>query len=217
MIKKIILIVVVSSFIGVIFLFFTNAGVGLLERFDNWRQNDTPIPPENEIVMSPDSTIEATTKIGKIIIKSGKGFKRYYTWEGATRSVVMWPREYRWIGSFGLYYPGPGFHWKEHNGINRGVLEEGQQHFNSIDEAKSWLKLPYHSDCIYRDDGLVVCFSKTLERHQLNVEVWQIYIEGKTPSAYKDLFTDYKDKIYYVDGHKTNKLEGSNNNAIHAS
>lgn len=129
----------------------------------------------------------------------------------------MEPREYRWIGSFGLYYPGSGFHWKEHNGINRGVLEEGQQHFNSVEEAQAWLKLPNHSDCVYRDDGLVVCCSKTLERRQLSVEVWQFYIAGKIPSEYKDAFKDYENKIYYVGGHKPDRLSGSDNNAIHPS
>lgn len=212
---------------------FTNTGGGIVELIDNWREGDPPIPNNNEVVMPADATIEATSKTGTIAIKSGKGLKRYYSWDGATRSVVMRPRHDRWYGSLGMYYPGPGFHWIEHNGIKRGVLDEGQQHFNTIDEAIAWLRLPYHEDCAYRDDGLVVCYSKRLERHQLNVDVWQIYVEGKTPSEYKesagdriwvydektkpDIFKSSKITTYYIGGHKPSKLPGSNNDAIRTS
>ena len=142
---------------------------------------DGPVPAKNEIVMSPGMTITAETPVGKITITAGKGLKRSYTWEGATRSVEMSPRDERWYGSLGLYFPGPGEHWQEHKGITRGVVEEGQQHFKSEAEAIKWIKgrswMPY----VYRDDGLVVGWSKTLPRRQLKVEVWQILISGKKP------------------------------------
>ena len=35
--------------------------------------------------------------------------------------------------------------------------------------------------CIYRDDGLLVGWSKNLGRNQLNVQVWQVLIDGKKP------------------------------------
>lgn len=229
--------VILISFALLIFLayfaLFTNTGGGLIESLDNWRKGDPPIPTINEVVMPADTTIVATTKAGAITIKSGRGLKRYYSWDGATRSVVMWPRPGRWYGSFGMYYPGPGFHWIGHNGIKRGVLDEGQQHFNTVDEAVAWLKLPYHEDCVYRDDGLVVCYSKRPERYQLNVDVWQIYVEGKATSEYKEsagdriwaydekakpeIFKNSKSTTYYVGGHKPSKLPGSNNDAIHTS
>ena len=143
-------------------------------------------PVKNEIVMSPGMTITARTSTGIITVRASQGLTRNYTWEGATRSVEMWPREERWYGSLGLYYPGPGDHWKEHNGITRGVVEEGQQHFKTTQEALRWLRarsqewtppFPY----VYTSNGLVVGWSKTLPRRQLNVEVWQIYINGKKP------------------------------------
>ena len=141
---------------------------------------------QNEIVMSPGMIITASTPTGVISIRAGEGLTRYYTWEGATRSVEMDSRGERWYGSLGLYYPGPGDHWKEHSGITRGVLEEGQQHFKTPQEALLWLRersqewtppFPY----VYTSNGLVVGWSKTLPRRQLNVEVWQIYIDGKKP------------------------------------
>lgn len=96
----------------------------------------------------------------------------------------MWPRQERWYGSLGLYYPGPGNHWKSHNGITRGVLGEGQQHFKTVEETLAWISeqkrwMPF----VYRNDGLVVGWRKVPPRKQLNVEVWQIYINGEKPMA----------------------------------
>ena len=193
--KKIVLTIVVLL-LAVCFFMFTNTGSGLIELINNWSKGDPPVSGNNEIVMPPNSTIVATTKTGTISIRSGKGLKRYYTWEGATRSVVMWPRSKRWDGSIGIYYPGPGSHWFKHNGVSRGVLEEGQQHFKNTDDAITWIeKCKQWVPLVYRNDGLLVAYGKALPREQLNVEVWQIMINGQKPV----------------------KLEGSKNDAIHAS
>ena len=188
---------IVLLVIGTIFFLFTNTGVGIIEIFNNWKQDDPSIPSQNEIVMPPDSKMEATSKTGTIVIQSRKGLKRYYTFDGVTRSVVMIPRPDRWYGSLGMYYPGPGSHWMpRHNGISRGVLQEGQQHFASINEAMEWLrKASGWYPTVYRDDGLVVGYGKELQREQINVDVWQIYIAGQKPT----------------------KLEGSDNSAIKTS
>jgi hypothetical protein len=197
---KILLIICIPIFLFIIvsyFFLFTNIGCGLRMAYDNWKEGDPPIPQINEIVMPPNATITAETQAGKIIIKSGKGLKRYYTWENATRSVVMWPRAERWYGSLGLYYPGPGSHWlPKHNGISRGVLEEGRQYFTSEKEATEWINQQMKwFPTVYRDDGLLVGFGKSLEREQLDVNVWQLFIDGKKPF----------------------KLDGSNNKAITTS
>jgi hypothetical protein len=138
--------------------------------------------PKNEAVMAPTMRIEATTPVGNIAVTAVDELTRSYTWEGATRSVQMEPRAERWYGSLGLYYPGPGDHWKEHKGITRGVTEEGQQHFKSAEEAMEWIRSRTWMPYVYRDDGLVVGWNKTLPRKQLDVEVWQIFVNGKKPS-----------------------------------
>jgi len=181
------------------------------------------VPQENEIVMAEGTRITATTNTGTVTVAADKGLKRSYSWEGATRSVIMYPRKGRWFGSMGVYYPGPGNHWKEHNGIMRGVLQEGQQHFDSLDDAMGWLKVR-SENCVYRDDGLVVCFSKSPERFQINVDVWQIYVGGKTASKYQETFLDktgsFKhsdsrlNKVCYVGGIKPERLSGSQNDRI---
>ena len=145
---------------------------------------DGPIPAGTEVVMAPGSSITAETSTGTIKITAGQGLLRSYTWEGATRFVEMGARQKRWQGSLGIGWPGPGDHWKEHNGITRGVLEEAQMRFTTAAAAMKWLsakgkELPL----VYRNDGLVVGYGKNLSRRQLNVEVWQIYIGGKKPKT----------------------------------
>lgn len=73
MIKTIFITVV--FIISVYFFIFTNTGSGFIELANNIIKGDPRIPVNNEIVMPPDSIIEATTPQGKISIKSGKGLK----------------------------------------------------------------------------------------------------------------------------------------------
>lgn len=136
-----------------------------------------------EFAMAPGQTIMAATPVGTIEIHADDWLRRSYTWEGATRSVETWPRAERWYGSLGVYYPGPGSHWEEHHGITRGVVQEGQQHFDSVKAAMAWIS--EHQQWmpnVYRNDGLMVGWSKTPEREQLNVDVWQIIVNGKKPT-----------------------------------
>ena len=145
--------------------------------------NIPDVPKENEIVMTEGMKITATNSWGTMTITAGKGLERSYTWEGATRSVIMIPRKERWYGSLGIYSPGADT-WKEHNGITRGVLEEAQLHYESVDRAIKFLKHPSRlNDAVYTDDGLVVYWSKTSGGGgTLSVEVWQIYINGEKPT-----------------------------------
>jgi hypothetical protein len=144
---------------------------------------DGPIPARIEVVMAAGSSISVTTSDGSLSVTAGRGLKRCYTWEGATRCVEMEPRDERWYGSYGLYFPGPGDHWAEHNGITRAVTEEGQQHFKSVPEALKWLHEFRNVSLVYRHDGLAVGWGKVLPRKQLNVEVWQVFIDGKKPDV----------------------------------
>ncbi len=187
-------------------------------------------PIGTELVMPEGSVILAKTHLGEIKIKANGGLERIYTWDGASRKAELKPRKTRWFGSFGAYSPGRGFHWEENHGILRGVLEEGQQHFNSLDEAIAWLKLPYHSNCVYRDDGLAICYSKNIKRFQLNVSIWQIYIEGSKPlnppesagdriwfydpEKKPEAFKNSENKKYFLGGKKTINIPGSCNDCI---
>ena len=146
---------------------------------------DVPQPPPGnlELVMAEGDRITATTSAGTVEILAGKWLQRTYTWEGASREANLWPRTERWYGSMGAYFPGPGRHWKDHHGIRRGVLGEGQQHFKGQAEALAWLKEQSgYYPTVYSNQGLVVSFDKVPEREQLNVVVSQILINSKRPT-----------------------------------
>jgi hypothetical protein len=134
-----------------------------------------------ELVMPPGTRIRVGSADEAIEITADRGFGRTYTWKGASRSVRMMPRMERWLGSLGLYFPGPGNHWEEHDGISRGVLEEGQRHFATTEKALAWIKQPRRWQRIaYRNDGLAVTWGR--DPMTLYVEVWQIVIDGKRPT-----------------------------------
>jgi len=161
----------------VLFFYGCNIISGELAFFENIYRGDPPVPATCKIVMEPNSRITATTSAGTISITSGNGLKRYYSWDGVTRAVVMDPDYY----GAGINYPGPGYHWWPHQGISRGVLGEEQKDFKTIDDALKWLSELTWIPHVYRDDGLVVGWDKNPSRSQLNVNVWQIYINGKRP------------------------------------
>jgi hypothetical protein len=154
---------------------------GLMTSCDESHEPKTGLT--NEMVMTNGMSITAKTPEGTIVITAGTGFERSYTWDGETRSVKLWPRWERWYGSLGAYYPGDGSHWRNNHGITRGVLDEGQQHFETEEEAMKWINgLPHHAECVYRDDGLMVWWRRTPAARTLNLEVWQIYVAGQKPT-----------------------------------
>ena len=136
----------------------------------------------NEVVMVPGMRITAKTSVGTISVTATGPLTRSYTWEGATRSLEMDRRGERWYNSLGLYFPGPGDHWKPHNGISRAVVEEGQQPMHSLAEFSKFVKEHSYHPAVYRNDGLFLTWGKVPERRQLDVEVWQIVINGHKPT-----------------------------------
>ena len=153
-----------------------------------------------EAVMVEGMTISFTNSHGSMTVTADKGYERRYTWARDTRTVTMYPRKKRWYGSLGMYNPGAYIsgnleQWKEHDGIKRFVVEEGQRHFTNTAEAIEWTRHgsgnPDNLDYIYNDTGLVVGMDKQprlLEERKktdfpgtLEVDVWQIYINGKKP------------------------------------
>lgn len=133
--------------------------------------------------MTPGMEIRAQTPNGKIGIRAGPGFKRTYFWDSDCEgSVTLWPRVERWHGSLGLYYPGPGnTWWFSCGGVTRAVVEEGLQNFDSVEAILIWVEQREWIQPVYNDQGIAVGWGKVLPRSQLNVEVWQLLINGNKP------------------------------------
>ncbi len=154
---------------------------------------------QNEIVMTPGMTITVNDSNGDFLITAETLYKRSFSWAGGKRDVIMWPRESRWYGSFGIYYPGSGNHWEEHDGITRAVLDEGILHFNSMDDLLKYIsRYRDPTGITYNDHGLFVSWSKSAGAGgTLRVMVWQFLINGKAPagipgSQNKNITVSYK-------------------------
>ncbi len=146
---------------------------------------------QREMVMTSGMEIAAQTSSGLIRIISHGDFRRTYNWENCTREVELLPRQERWRGGYGAYHAGGSYEflwglisswtWKECNGIARPVAEEGQMHFRSEEDALKWINEQKWINPVYTSDGLIIGWKKVPQRKQLNVEVWQIFINGKKP------------------------------------
>lgn len=140
--------------------------------------------PETETVMVPGMTISVTDKYGHgtLQIKAPEDMVREFSWNGATWKVQMAARTKWWYGEHGIYNPDEDVN--ESHGVSRLLAGEGQYHFSSMDEALKWLQGSYRQKVsVWRNDGLVAAFYVTPSRKQFNVELWQIYIDGKKPTS----------------------------------
>lgn len=138
-----------------------------------------PVPERNEVVLDDGTRLVATTPQGTIKVDAGPGLLRRYTWDGATRAVVMRPREERHAGSLGIHYEGTPPDWKPHNGIRKVKVEEGQRHFDNQSDAKIWMQIR-RLHYVHTSNGLVVGWKR--KGDTLQVEVWQFYIGGDKPA-----------------------------------
>ena len=150
-----------------------------------------------ESVMTEGMTICADFD-EKVCIFAENSIRRQIMWDGITRSVNLIPRKERWYGKLGLYSPGDGNNWKYHKGITRGIVQEAQIHFNSEKELFLFLdKYVDHKHDLYGDDGLLISWRKVVR-------------PDMGPGGYIDLFI----LQLLVNGHKPERLNGSQNNKI---
>lgn len=174
--KKIILIFLTSSMLLSVLIFFSKKESLISYSPINNNSYDT--------VMIAEETLEIRNKTGSLTVSAGNELLRIYSWEGASRSLTMLPRHKQWFGSKGIYYPGPGEHWEDHNGVSRAVVEEGVLSFDDISEFKKWLKHEYQSylDYVFLDDGRIGGWYIVRERKQLDCSVWKVNIAGESLS-----------------------------------
>ncbi|MDZ8119224.1 DUF4258 domain-containing protein [Pontiella agarivorans] len=135
-----------------------------------------------------------------LTIESIDPLTRSYILDGYTNVVKLTPDTVRYYGRMGLSGSSA---WKGSRGIDRAVFSEGQQHFYSADEAISWLTLGWNGTngigLVYTSDGLAVGYKETGSRRQINIDVWQVYINGRKPEDLPGA-SDEKLQVYYKEG-----------------
>jgi hypothetical protein len=137
--------------------------------------------PFTELAMRPNMIIEAVNKHGKVSIEHLSQLERRYRWDDYDEKRTLIPRTERWQGQLGAYDPASSYIWEIFK--PRIVAVDSQLHFTDVDEADSWLhQSSAVMDWVYTDDGLVLGFVKSPERNQVNIEVYQIYIDGDKPT-----------------------------------
>jgi hypothetical protein len=152
----------------------------------------------NEIVMCEGMSIEATNANGTISIKADEGLMRVFSWGNNSISEKLKARDKRWYGSYGAYSPGGG------SDVHL-IVEEGQQHFCSENEALEWLNWQNERmQYVYSSNGLVIgwYFVKDPNSSQsaVSIQLWQFYILGKKPTALQgaknnQIKVSYKDNV----------------------
>ena len=140
--------------------------------------------PFTRLAMQPGMVIEARNKNGAVHIEYLSPLERRYKWDGHDERRTLIPRRESWLGLLGAYDPAPAYFWEIFS--PRIVAEDSQIDFENMADVEKWL---YQSsailDWVYTDDGLVVGFAKTSSRNQVNIDVYQIYINGEKPSKLK--------------------------------
>lgn len=188
----------------------------------------------NEIVLSAGMSIIVQADWAMIEISAINKYKRKYTWDGHSVIVKLIPRKERWYGSLGVYHPQVR---PPHKGVVHMIVEEGQQHFQTIDDAVLWIA-SFGEKPIYRDDGLLISADLTGENTDqkfVSIQVWQIYIGGKTLSQYQEkgatletvesfkgnmrdnqleIYNKINLRKHYIGGNKPTGLPGSQNSKI---
>lgn len=139
-----------------------------------------------ELAMQPGMRIAATNKNGTIIIEAISPLKRRFQWENFDETRILIPRKERWMGRLGAYDPASRFFWEFWKPLPRIVANDSQLHFQSMQEIEAFLRQGRNFfDWVYTDSGLVVGFGLDDSRSQVNISVYQIYLDGEYPKSIK--------------------------------
>lgn len=140
--------------------------------------------PHTEVVLSPGMAVTATNANGTITIEADGAASRIFSGTGWKKRSDLIARTTRWYGSLGLYDPA-----SSSSPHGRMLVDEGRLFFGSESEALRYLYVgSTHDRPVFNNRGLVVGFhveSIPGGEPTRSVKLWQIYINGKRPTALK--------------------------------
>lgn len=131
-------------------------------------------------VLQPGQSIVATNKNGSVKISYVSPTKRKYEWDGHSRVVNLTVRPEPFQGREGMYDPADV--WLICFQV-RLLLEEYTINFKNEKEMYQYL---YQGggimDWVYSSDGLVVGFGRSPSRQAIDIDLFQILLNGKRPT-----------------------------------
>lgn len=146
--------------------------------------------PFSELVMKEDSSLRVETDNGLITVYAGKDLNRSYEWENCRLEANLIPRQKRVFGSLGAHDGGGQVFYdllnsQECNGISETLVEEGQLHFKDYKSVHEWLvRQPHFYRAQWTSDGLFMRWALNPESHQINVDVFQLCINGSRAETF---------------------------------
>ena len=148
------------------------------------REAPTTPYPFTRLAMQPGMVIEAKNKNGTVYIEYLSPLERRYRWNGHDEKRTLIPRKEIWLGRLGAYDPATAYIWEIFS--PRIVANDSEIDFTTMEDVEKWLHQGSAVlDWVYTNDGLVVGFAKASSRNQVNIDVYQIYINGEKPSKLK--------------------------------
>lgn len=166
-----------------VFLLVWSAHASVFWYKDGYRQK------KFESILNEGTWVIAKTSIGTLKIKAGKSTERLYMWKECSFTEDLSELPGRWHGSLGACSTGWRTHWNVCDGIAKITSEEGRRDFPDERIAKSWVEARAQwaeetfdeGGHAYTKDGLVLFWGKAKDNLRLNIDMWQIYIDGAKP------------------------------------
>ncbi len=159
--------------------------MGLVASCSSLLSSKSSILPHTETVLTTGMRITATNPNGTVTIEADGAASRIISGIGWSKRPNLIPRTTRWNGSLGLYDPAPS------NSLHdRLLVNEGRLFFGSESEASRFLNHGSNArgKPVFNNQGLVVAYEVlpiSSGAPTRFVSLWQIYINGKRPTALK--------------------------------
>ena len=137
-----------------------------------------PASTPTEQVLHKGEVIDIHNENGDLHIEAIDDTKRFYRWKDGNSKIRLMQREKRWYGSFGLYSVGDNWFGK------RLLVSEAWRNFQNKQELMDWLNGPWNIQnmkYVWTNTGLVAGWCETPHRNQINIDLWQVYIDGQNP------------------------------------
>ncbi|MDX2104893.1 MAG: hypothetical protein SFY67_00695 [Candidatus Melainabacteria bacterium] len=152
----------------------------LLSRVFVYKPQDTELSNSDNPAMLPNSVLRGETKIGELMIKSGRGRLRRIFYQGVQNSIevksgMISPTQP------GLFFAAddfwPGYCWPSKNGISKCTFLEGTINFNNLSEAMAWLiENEKFSSFTFIQGGFFLRANRNLD--SLDVQLYRLEIAG---------------------------------------